>query len=73
MYGKVTSMAAVGREESQRGLERQRASLCKEAGDESQATAARGRQQARLFLRPHEGNEGEAYERKDRKRSGFED
>jgi len=72
MYGD-SSMAKSGREESQRRLERQGASLCKKAGDELEATTAGRRESARLFLRPHERDEVEAYERQDRKRSGFED
>jgi len=72
MYGN-SSMATQGGEESQRRLERQRARLCQEGRAQSEAPSTRGRQQARLFLRPDERHEIEAYERQDRKRPGFED
>ena len=76
MYGKVTSMATQGREVRERRLERQRSgflqrSESRETGVE--APPARGRQTPRLLLRPYGRHEVEAYERQDRKRSGFED
>jgi hypothetical protein len=75
-YGKISSMDSKRREESQRRLERQgsgflQRSESREAGVESPPT--KGRQTPRLFLRPYERYEVEAYERRDRKRSEFED
>jgi len=72
MYGN-SRMATQGGEESQRRIERQRASLCQEGRSQSEAAPTGRRQSARLFLRPDEGYEVEAYERQDRKRSRFED
>jgi len=69
-------MAAQGRQEPQRRLERQGPSLLQrsqsgETGAES--TSTRGRPKAKLFLRPYGRDEKEAHERQDRKRSQFED
>jgi hypothetical protein len=66
-------MAEERREKPQWWLERQRAGLREEAGDEPETSATRRRQQARLFLRPYERDEKEANERKNRKRPQFED
>jgi len=68
-----SSMAAERREESQRGFERQGAGLREEGRDESQSSTTRGRQQARLFLRPNERHEVETNERRNSKGSRFED
>jgi hypothetical protein len=69
-------MAAFGRKEPQGRLERQGASLLQrresgEAGAETTSTG--GRSTPRLFLRPYERHEEKVDERKDRKRSEFED
>jgi hypothetical protein len=69
-------MAAFGRKEPQGRLERKGASLLqrresREAGTET--TSAGGRSTPRLFLRPYERDEEKVDERKNRKRSEFED
>jgi len=66
-------MAEERRQIGEGRIERQGPRLCEETRYESEASAARGRQTARLFLRKNEWNEKETYERKDRKRSQFED
>jgi hypothetical protein len=75
-YGKISSMDSKRREEPQRRLERQgsgflQRSESRETGVE--APPARGRQQARLFLRPYGRDEEEINERKNRQGSKFED
>jgi hypothetical protein len=59
MYGQVTSMAAQGRQEPQRRLERQGASLCEKRRDELETASTRRRIKARLFLRKDEWDEKE--------------
>jgi hypothetical protein len=69
-------MAAFGRKEPQGRLERQGASLLQRRESREawvEGSSARGRATPRLFLRPYEGHEKEVDERKDRKRSEFED
>jgi hypothetical protein len=68
MYGQVTSMDSQRRQEPQRRLERQGASLCEKARDELETASTRGRIKARLFLRPHGGDEKEVDIRKDSER-----
>jgi hypothetical protein len=63
-----TSMAAQRREESQRRLKRQGPSLCEERRSQLETTSTRGRLKARLFLRPHGGDEKEADIRKNSER-----
>ena len=58
-------------QESQWRFKRQRESLCQKAGDEPEASAARGRQTPRLFLRPDGGHEVKAHQREDGKRPEF--
>jgi hypothetical protein len=58
MYG-ISSMATQGRQEPQRWLERQGASLCEERRAQLETTSTRGRLKARLFLRKNEWNEKE--------------
>jgi len=52
-----TSMATQGRQEPQRRLERQGASLCEERGARLETTSTRGRLKARLFLCKDEWHE----------------
>jgi hypothetical protein len=59
MYGQVTRMATQGRQEPQRRLERQGASLCEKTRDELEAASTRRRLKARLFLRKDEWDEKE--------------
>jgi hypothetical protein len=66
-------MAEKRRQEREGRIERQRASLCQETRDELEASTARGRQTARLFLRKNDRHEAEIDERKNRKGSEFED
>jgi hypothetical protein len=69
-------MAAFGRKEPQGRLERQGASLLQRRESReawAEGTTAGGRSTPRLFLRPYEGHEKEVDERKNRKRSEFED
>jgi len=57
-------------------FERQRTRLLQQSEPRQagpQGSTARGRQQARLFLRPHEGDEIEADKREDGQRPGFAD
>jgi hypothetical protein len=68
MYGQVTSMDAQRRQEPQRRLERQGASLCEKTRDELETASTRRRIKARLFLRPHGGDEKEVDIRKDSER-----
>jgi hypothetical protein len=63
-----TSMATQGRQEPQRRLERQGASLCEERRARLETTSTRGRLKARLFLRPHEWDEKEVDIRKNSER-----
>lgn len=65
-------MAEKRRQEREGRIERQRSSLCQEARDELEASTARGRQTARLFLRKDDRHEEEVNERKDRQGSKFE-
>jgi hypothetical protein len=69
-------MATSGREEPQGRLERQGASLLQRRESReawAEGTTAGGRSTPRLFLRPYERDEKEVDERKNRKRSEFED
>jgi hypothetical protein len=68
MYGKDTSMAAQRRQESQGWLKRQGPSLCEERRHELETASTRGRLKARLFLRPHGGDEKEIDIRKNSER-----
>jgi len=61
-------MAAQGRQEPQRRLERQGASLCEERRDELETAATRRRIKARLFLRKNEWDEKEIDIRKNSER-----
>jgi hypothetical protein len=56
------------RQEPQRRLERQGASLREKARDELETAATRGRLKARLFLRPYEWDEKEIDIRKNSER-----
>jgi hypothetical protein len=56
MYG-ITSMATQRRQEPQRRLERQGASLCEERRAQLETTSTRRRLKARLFLRKDEWHE----------------
>jgi hypothetical protein len=67
MYG-IPRMDTQRRQEPQRRLERQGASLCEERRNELEATSTRGRLKARLFLRPHGRDEKEIDIRKDSER-----
>jgi hypothetical protein len=58
MYG-ITSMDSQGRQEPQRRLERQGASICETRRAQLETTSTRGRLKARLFLRKDEWNEKE--------------
>jgi hypothetical protein len=60
MYG-ITSMDTQRRQEPQRRLERQRASLCEERRAQLETTSTRGRLKARLFLRKNEWHEKETH------------
>ncbi len=69
-------MAAQGRKEPQGRLERQGASLLQRRESRearTEGSTAGGRATPRLFLRPYERDEKEVDERKNRKRSEFED
>jgi hypothetical protein len=57
MYGEVSSMAAQRRQEPQRRLECQGASLCEERRAQLETASTRRRLKARLFLRKDEWNE----------------
>jgi hypothetical protein len=61
-------MDSQGREKPKWRIERQGASLREKARDELETAATRGRLKARLFLRPHDGNEKETDIRKDSER-----
>jgi hypothetical protein len=67
MYG-IPSMDTQRRQEPQRRLERQGASLCEERRDELETAATRGRLKARLFLRKDEWNEEKTDIRKNSER-----
>jgi hypothetical protein len=60
MYG-ITSMDTQRRQESQRRLERQGASLCEERRAQLETTSTRRRLKARLFLRKDEWDEKETH------------
>ena len=69
-------MDTQGREESERRFKRQRSGFLQrsESGETGvKSSATQGRQQARLLLRPYEGDESEINERRNRKGSRFED
>jgi hypothetical protein len=66
MYGNP-SMATQGRQEPQRRLERQGASICETRRAQLETTSTRGRLKARLFLRPNEGDEKQVDIRKNSK------
>jgi hypothetical protein len=66
-------MAEERRKESKGWFERQGSRLCQEGRHELEASTTRGRQQARLFLRPYGRDEKEIDERKNRQGSQFED
>ena len=71
-------MAKIGREESQRRAERQRARLCKEAGDEPKASGPKPKDRvrqrtARILLREDEWHEEEADFREDSERPKLPD
>jgi hypothetical protein len=69
-------MAEERRQEPQGRLERQGASLLQRRESReawTEGTSAGGRATPRLFLRPYERDEKEVDERKNRKRSEFED
>jgi hypothetical protein len=69
-------MAEERRQEPQGRLERQGASLLQRRESReawAEGTSAGGRATPRLFLRPYERDEKEVDERKNRKRSEFED
>jgi hypothetical protein len=61
-------MDSQGRQEPQRWLERQGASLCEERRAQLETTSTRGRLKARLFLRPYEWDEKEIDIRKNSER-----
>jgi hypothetical protein len=61
-------MDTQGRQEPKRWLKRQGPSLCEERRNELETTSTRGRLKARLFLRPHGGDEKEIDIRKDSER-----
>jgi hypothetical protein len=56
-----TSMATQGRQEPQRRLERQGASLCETRRAQLETAATRRRLKARLFLRENEWDEKETH------------
>jgi len=68
MYGKVSSMAAQRRQEPQRRLERQGASLCEERRAQLETASTRRRLTARLFLCKNEWDEKEIDIRKNSER-----
>jgi len=61
-------MDAQGRQEPKGRLKRQGPSLCEERRDELETASTRRRIKARLFLRPHGGDEKEVDIRKDSER-----
>jgi hypothetical protein len=61
-------MDSQGRQEPQRRLERQGASLCETRRAQLETAATRGRLKARLFLRPYEWDEKEIDIRKNSER-----
>jgi len=61
-------MATQGRQEPQRRIERQGASLCEKRRDELETAATRRRIKERLFLRPNGGDEKEVDIRKNSER-----
>jgi hypothetical protein len=61
-------MDTQGRQESQRRLERQGASLCETRRAQLETAATRGRLKARLFLCPYEWDEKEIDIRKNSER-----
>jgi len=67
MYG-ITSMAAQRRQESQRRLERQGASLCEERRSQLETASTRRRNKARLSLCKDEWDEKEVDIRKNSER-----
>jgi hypothetical protein len=67
MYG-ITSMDSQGRQEPQRRLERQGASICETRRAQLETTSTRGRIKARLFLCKDEWNEKEIDIRKNSER-----
>jgi hypothetical protein len=64
----IPSMDTQRRQEPQRRLERQGASLCETRRAQLETAATRGRLKARLFLRPHEWDEKEIDIRKNSER-----
>ena len=69
-------MAAQRRQVREGRLECQGAGLLQQSKPRqagSEGSTARGRQQARLFLRPHEGNEGKIDKREDGQRPELTD
>jgi hypothetical protein len=69
-------MAEERRQVREGRLERQGASLVQRGQPREtriETSSTRGRLTARLFLRPHEGDESEADQRKDSQRPGFTD
>jgi hypothetical protein len=66
-------MATQRRKESERRLERQRAGIRKEGGDEFKASPTKGRIEERLLLCAHDWNERKANFCKDGERSGQQD
>jgi hypothetical protein len=68
MYGKVTSMDSQRRQEPEWRFKRQGPSLCEETRDELETASTRRRLKARLFLRPHGGDEKKADIRKNSER-----
>jgi len=67
MYG-ITSMATQGRQEPQRRLERQGASLCEERRAQLETTSTRRRLKERLILRQNDRHEKEVDIRKNSER-----
>jgi len=67
----IPGMDAQRRQESQRRTERQGSSLCEGTRHEPEASAARGRQTPRLFLRPDGRDESQVDRREDEKRPEF--
>jgi hypothetical protein len=62
-------MAEIRRKVEEWWFKRQGPSLCQKTGHEPKAPSTRGRQQARLFLRPDVWHEEKTDQRQDSKRS----
>jgi hypothetical protein len=71
--GKVTSMAAQRREESERRSKRQGSGIRKEGGDEFKASPTRGRIKEEIFLCKNVGDESQVDFRKDSQRPEQQD